>query len=477
MSTLSETRIRKRKAAGGAFKAPLTVSAPALIEDGHDRRFRKLVHDLITIAVRLETVRDMLGRRMDVSGPQYSILMVVAQNQGRRGVAVRAVADQLHVSGAFVTSEVGKLVRAGLIGKQANPEDRRSVLLSLTAKGEALIRDVAEAVRATNDRFFGALDRDDFLILGHIVDRMVGSSRAALGYLSVTAPHPPALRAGRSLSQGRGAKKPRPSSAVRARDLPEPRSEAERVLWSALRDRQLGGHDFRRCHPIGPYVVDFCCVERKLIVEVEGRKDAPDDEERRLTFLEDAGYRLVLLWDSEVLGNMEVVLLLIADDLSAGPHPPVADATGPSLSRGRGSAVLPSPLGEGGARSAPGEATREKARPASTTRVRDLRKSSTKAERALWAQLRDRQLDGHKFRRQQPIGPYVVDFFCLERKLVVEVDGGQHAPEVDERRTAFLKDAGYRVLRFWNEEVLGSMDGVLQTIAEELRGRASPSRR
>jgi adenine-specific DNA-methyltransferase len=119
---------------------------------------------------------------------------------------------------------------------------------------------------------------------------------------------------------------------------------------------------------------------------------------------------------------------------------------------------------------------REKQRPSATLRARDLRKSSTKAERALWAQLRDRQLGGHKFRRQQPIGPYIVDFFCLERKLVVEVDGGQHGPEVDERRTAFLESEGCRVLRFWNEEVLESMDGVLRIIAEHLRA-ASPSRR
>ena len=82
-----------------------------------------------------------------------------------------------------------------------------------------------------------------------------------------------------------------------------------------------------------------------------------------------------------------------------------------------------------------------------------------------------------RFRRQQPIGPYTVDFFCLERKLVIEVDGGQHAPEVDERRTAFIERAGYRVLRFWNEEILESMDGVLRMIAEELRAGASPSRR
>ena len=139
--------------------------------------------------------------------------------------------------------------------------------------------------------------------------------------------------------------------------------------------------------------------------------------------------------------------------------------------------MLPSPLGEGGARSAPGEAMREKQRPPSTVRARDLRKSSTKAERALWSQLRDRKLDGHKFRRQQPIGPNTVDFFCLERKLVVEVDGGQHVPEVDERRTAFLDGAGYRVLRFWNAEVLENMDGVLHLIGEHLRAGASPSRR
>ncbi|HEX7006883.1 MAG TPA: MarR family transcriptional regulator [Alphaproteobacteria bacterium] len=195
------------------------MSAPALLEDGHDRRFRKLVYDLITIAVRLEAVRDLLGRRMGVTGPQYSILMAVAHNQGERGVAVRAVADQLHVSGAFVTSEVGKLVREGLIEKRTNPEDRRSVLLSLTAEGEALIRDVAEAVRATNDRFFGALDRDDFLILGHIVDRMVGSSRAALTYLTAHSPHPPVADAtGPSLSQGRGAiELPSPSGEGGAR--------------------------------------------------------------------------------------------------------------------------------------------------------------------------------------------------------------------------------------------------------------------
>jgi MarR family transcriptional regulator, organic hydroperoxide resistance regulator len=187
MSTSSETKSRKRKAAGGAYRAPLTVSAAALLENGGDNRFRKLVYDLITIAVRLETVRDLLSRRMGVSGPQYSILMVVAQAHGAGGVTVSAVADQLHVSGAFVTAEAGKLVRAGLVDKRANPEDRRSVLLCLTVEGQALVGDVAADIRATNDRFFGALGREDFLTLGRIVERMVGSSREALSYLAATA--------------------------------------------------------------------------------------------------------------------------------------------------------------------------------------------------------------------------------------------------------------------------------------------------
>jgi DNA-binding MarR family transcriptional regulator len=187
MSTSSDAKGRKRRAGGGAYRAPLTVSAPALLENGGDGRFRKLVYDLITIAVRLEAVRDLLSRRMGVTGPQYSILMVVAQAQSAGGVTVSAAADQLHVSGAFVTAEVGKLVRESLVEKRTNPDDRRSVLLRLTAEGEALVGDVAADIRATNDRFFGTLGRDDFLTLGRIVDRMVGSSREALSYLTAIA--------------------------------------------------------------------------------------------------------------------------------------------------------------------------------------------------------------------------------------------------------------------------------------------------
>jgi very-short-patch-repair endonuclease len=88
----------------------------------------------------------------------------------------------------------------------------------------------------------------------------------------------------------------------------------------------------------------------------------------------------------------------------------------------------------------------------------------TDAERALWRALRDSRLDGLKFRRQHPAGPYVLDFYCEQLSLAVEVDGGQHSIEVDAGRTKDLHDRGIRILRFWNNDVLTNMQGVPETI-------------
>ena len=105
-------------------------------------------------------------------------------------------------------------------------------------------------------------------------------------------------------------------------------------------------------------------------------------------------------------------------------------------------------------------------------RARALRAALTEGERKLWQRLRNRQLSGAKFRRQHPIGPYIVDFFCLEARLTIELDGSQHGEEAqaraDERRTEYLQQQGYTVLRFWNEEVLDNLDGVLETITRNL---------
>jgi len=106
------------------------------------------------------------------------------------------------------------------------------------------------------------------------------------------------------------------------------------------------------------------------------------------------------------------------------------------------------------------------------TRARELRNNPTDAERMLWRQLRLWQIDGYKFRRQQPLGHYIVDFVCLEKRLVVEVDGGQHAEQqmkYDSERDAWLAAQGFSVLRFWNDEVLKNIDGVKEIILNKLQ--------
>ena len=101
--------------------------------------------------------------------------------------------------------------------------------------------------------------------------------------------------------------------------------------------------------------------------------------------------------------------------------------------------------------------------------ARVLRRDATEAERIMWRLLRDRRLGGVKFRRQVPIGPFIADFASIEHRLVVELDGGQHADsKIDVRRDRFLKADGWRVVRFWNNDVMGNREGVLETILDAL---------
>ncbi|MCB2051870.1 MAG: endonuclease domain-containing protein [Novosphingobium sp.] len=101
-------------------------------------------------------------------------------------------------------------------------------------------------------------------------------------------------------------------------------------------------------------------------------------------------------------------------------------------------------------------------------RSRSLRSNSTDAERKLWQQLRNRNFAGAKFRRQVQIGSYIVDFLCPAARIVVEVDGGQHSREADAARTSFLEEQGFCVIRFWNNDVLQNLEGVLKLIEEAL---------
>src|SRR5205085_7142473 len=109
-------------------------------------------------------------------------------------------------------------------------------------------------------------------------------------------------------------------------------------------------------------------------------------------------------------------------------------------------------------------------------RARELRRNATDAEQRLWNALRSRQLQGYKFRRQHPIGGFVADFACTKHRLIIEADGGQHAENPgDARRTAILEAQGWRVLRFWNHEILGNTEGVVETVLQELMQAEAPS--
>jgi very-short-patch-repair endonuclease len=104
------------------------------------------------------------------------------------------------------------------------------------------------------------------------------------------------------------------------------------------------------------------------------------------------------------------------------------------------------------------------------SKAQELRRNPTEAERKLWQHLRLRQIEGCKFRRQQPLGSYIVDFVCLEKRIVIEVDGGQHNAQMiyDRQRTAWIEEQGFRVLRFWDNEVMQNIEAVKEAIWQAL---------
>ena len=114
-------------------------------------------------------------------------------------------------------------------------------------------------------------------------------------------------------------------------------------------------------------------------------------------------------------------------------------------------------------------------------RARNLRRTMSVPERNLWRALSNRHAGGFRFRRQHPMGPYIVDFICLERRLVIEVDGSQHGFDAqilrDQRRTEWLEREGYRVVRYWSNEVMNNTEGVVETIISEAQRSPPPPSR
>jgi DNA-binding MarR family transcriptional regulator len=146
------------------FSLPVTVSRKELLDINgtSDGQFRQLLYDLSTLASHLESARAFLAGRIGLSSPQYNVTMIVARFQKREGVSVSEVAQRLHVSTAFVTSEAGKLETAGLIVKRQNPRDGRGILLRLSSLGEKKVREVGPVRLLVNDQLFRSISGEDF---------------------------------------------------------------------------------------------------------------------------------------------------------------------------------------------------------------------------------------------------------------------------------------------------------------------------
>lgn len=163
-----------------ASQVPLTISRDALLVDGGDQVFRKLVHALFAFNVRHEMIRDGHAKRIGLAGTEYTILISIAHLSLDGPVNVKSVAEHLHVTTGFITNTTRKLQSRGLVEKTQDQTDKRKTILTVTDKGLALLEELAPFQRRVNDAEFGSLSREDFLRLSEAIERLVESSDNAI---------------------------------------------------------------------------------------------------------------------------------------------------------------------------------------------------------------------------------------------------------------------------------------------------------
>jgi DNA-binding MarR family transcriptional regulator len=163
--------------------APTTINRPELLVDGSDFEFRQFVHDALGFGGRLLAVRDGFAKLLGVSGPQYTILISVAHLVERGPVTVSGIANHLHLSGSFVTTESNKLAKLGLITKVTDEDDRRRVLLRVTDEGRRRLHELADIQAQVNDVHFGTLTRKTFDQVRTIMPELLESTDQALSLL------------------------------------------------------------------------------------------------------------------------------------------------------------------------------------------------------------------------------------------------------------------------------------------------------
>ncbi len=178
------TKTRSRKAT-----IESTVTRPELLIEGSDWAFRQFVHDTLAFSARLQQVRGQLGQVIGLSGMQYTVLIAIAHLRAvDEKVGVNLVADHLHFSGAFITIEINKLVAAGLVEKETDPEDRRRVVLGITPKARALLNELAPVQRPANDLLFSCLSTRDFSKMRKLMSELVETADQAIRLLEYTTP-------------------------------------------------------------------------------------------------------------------------------------------------------------------------------------------------------------------------------------------------------------------------------------------------
>lgn len=169
---------------------PLTASRPALLVEGSDLEFRDLVHDMLAFAAAIQEVRNRLGALIGLSGTQYTILTSLARlSTPTSELGVNTLAEHLHLSGAFVTIEVNKLVAAGLVTKSVNPDDRRRVVLAVTEEAERRLAEMTRVQVPANDTLFEPLSAHDFKMLRGIISKLAGTGERTLRLIEYLAPN------------------------------------------------------------------------------------------------------------------------------------------------------------------------------------------------------------------------------------------------------------------------------------------------
>ncbi|MBX9842900.1 MAG: winged helix DNA-binding protein [Xanthobacteraceae bacterium] len=162
------------------FVSPVTVTLPPMLAGGSDVAFRETVYLMVLAFGRLHSCREAFGRALSLTASQFIVLIGTAYRQGTEGVTIRALADHTQLAATHVTTEVGRLIGKGLLIKEANTRDRRSVLVRLSPKGEAAIRSVNPLLRRVNDELFKNVSRSEFAAVSRFLAKFAHNSEDAL---------------------------------------------------------------------------------------------------------------------------------------------------------------------------------------------------------------------------------------------------------------------------------------------------------